>query len=1543
MSYHDGTGRRRRVPSSTLRAALSALGTPSNRKFIEPCIGSFEPEPCQVGITLPEQFSQLYWRLAGSRNLVGEVHKSRQKADVENRAYLDLGMLPTGYYSLEVFDDHVREQALIIRAPEKAWLPKGYLEGKKRDFGIAIQLYEMVGPQSLGIGDFSDLAGILREASRIGASAVGVNPLHALPLGAADSVSPYSPSSRYALHPLYLDLNSLKGVTREWKHDRVLSLLQQGLNESKQIDYHLTWKTKLRLLEGVWRRVIASDLPEEFVRFRNNCPYGMEDWAQFECLSRTYGNNFSSWPGGLSTADLMTRQRWSEDHLVEVNFYLWLQWQLQCQLSDASAVAKRNGMAIGTYRDLAIGSDPWGAESWSQQRRIADGLEIGAPPDALNPAGQNWGFPVINPSSLSEAQLEPFIHLIRSNMKSAGALRIDHILGLARLFVIPKGLPASQGTYLSYPLKALTAVLVLESHRAQCLVIGEDLGTVPRGLRPWLALRGILSYRLLYFEQNSRGRPRRPEHYPNLSLSAVGNHDVAPFCGWWQGKDLELFDNLKLWPSTGLAQDARVKRRREKEALQAAFERSGLSGSSHSAPAQAAYQWLARSDSALLMVQPEDALEIDEPVNVPGTNAVVPNWSRRRMPPWPQWFADPRWCQLITAVKEERGIVAHPEQKPAPTLIYRVQLSREFSFKSAARLSDYLSFLGVSDLYFSPVFQSVSCSLHGYDVTDSQKLDAGRGGEQAFYSLQKRLQDKAITYLLDFVPNHMAAHESNRWWFDLMQWGPRSPFAGYFDVDWSAESGKLLLPIIQRSGYISEPDGKISFTDRYLIFKFQGHLLPLSLESYGLVFNEVAARASVATIKEQMMDWAQRFGNLRLVRGPDQRAHGIKLLAEFWAEVELNPRSAKLLSEPLRDTGSTSDLIDRIVSQQHWRLRDWKTPRVNYRRFADIDQLVGLRIERPETFAALHSRLLQLTASEELSGIRLDHIDGLATPAGYLNWLQSALRLRGCSSRLWVEKVLMKDEELPPWPISGTTGYDFLNDLTCLFLVRPGLDELKRLWERIAPHRSSFGEVLQRSKKEVLRSSLRPALERVLVAMGKYAPLEQGLLCKSLETILINMPVYRIYPGQFDDGADKLKRQMRKRVNDISRKASGWLIPVLFDSNGENLPAGLRDVAVRFWQLSASLMAKGLEDRAFYRYLAVPALCEVGGDPRREAMDVDQFHDRMRTRIQRFPATINATTTHDTKRSEDSRYRLAVLTVHAREWSQLCDELGKICYPLRPRGVSVADEYLVWQTLLATWPVPIAPLAVRDRLDFGERMRRYLIKALREANNRTSWQRPNDRYEQKILSYFDTLIDPASGHQFQQVFLPFLDRVAAGARDASLIAVTLKFMAPGIPDLYQGCELWNLTLVDPDNRQPVDYKLRTEMMQELLPALEGHPRPELVDEWYEGWADGRIKFYLTARLARLRLRFPDLFSLGSYLPIEENGCENILSFRRQWKRTEAVVTVRLPRVTRECPSLKVPLKDGLYIDWLRGTEYQGKSGQLLSLSNDFPVSVLLHE
>lgn len=1569
-SYTEIDGTRRQVPPASLRALLHGLGHAADdadaeatlaalergraARLVPPATASFEPAPPRLALN-PHALrgATVEWTVLGGERALRGACAAAALARYGEALILELPALAPGYYRVRLEAGGEASETHLVRAPAMAWRP----EESARGYGISLQLYEQIGAQSIGIGDFTDLAGLGEAAGAMGAAMLGVNPLHALFLSAPAHRSPYSPSSRLAINPLYLDVRRLPGVSdamRERLASPAAAARIAALNAQPLIDYPAAARIKLALAREAHANFRAAGGAPGFERYASEAAPGVKAWARFETIAAAHGSNAREWPPELQDPSSAACARFVAAHAAEHDFHLWLQWQAESQLDAAAGRGRAAGLALGLYQDLALGADPCGAEVWAGRDDFATALAVGAPPDPLNPRGQNWGFPPFHPRRLLERGLAPFIELVRANMRHAGVLRIDHVLGLNRLFVIPPGASAADGAYLRYPLDLMLAVITLESQRARCMVIGEDLGTVPEGLRERLAERGILSLRLLYFEHTGTGQPRPPEDYPREALAMVGTHDVVPLPGWWRGEDLARTDRLGLWPTAAARGAAEAARPAERAAFAEGFQRAGLPEAGAEPPAAAAYRWLARTPSRLVSIQPEDALDIGEPVNVPGTLDEEPNWRRRRFPPWPEWVGDPRFVAAVRAVQAERG---GPRQRPraALTATYRIQLEPGFGFREAAVLVPYLARLGVSHLYLSPVMGAVPGSTHGYDMTDPQRLDAARGGASGFAELRAAAARAGLRLVADFVPNHMGAHAANAWWMDLLEWGHASVHDASFDVDWAAGDGRLVVPVLGapleevlargeiRIGH--EPSGR--FHAAYF-----DHRFPLG-PATAAVMLRLAARRTEMPAAARATSLARRLHRLAGVPAAERRAAGLLLKAEL-AELLQVPGAGAALEAVAAEFAADERRMARLLARQAWRLAYWRRgiEAINYRRFFDITDLAALRMERPAVFAAMHAGIRALVADGAVDGLRLDHVDGLAEPGRYLETLDELVAAHGGGVPLWVEKILGEDEALCPWPVAGTTGYEVLNQVTRLFVRGEGAADLAALWQDVVPDARPFSETLAEAKREAVGELLAPMLERVVNALAPQAPVAPERVRAALVETAVALPVYRAYPDAPPAARPAQEALVEGAVSAVADpEAREWLarLLVLPLDDEARLPGPLRDGVARFWQLAAAAMAKGLEDTAFYRDFSLLALNEVGGDPRVASLSSEDFHAAMERRARDWPQALTASATHDTKRGEDARLRLAMLAARAGQWRECLPGLGEAAAPLRPEGLHPADEYLVWQTLLAVWPPPAEAVpAGSERERLAGRIEAYLVKALREGKARSSWLAPDEDYERRVCAYASALLDPRRGAAFQRRFLPFAGALARSGALASLAALALKCTVPGVPDIYQGTELWDLSLVDPDNRRPVDYAVR----RAVLDAIADAPDP---DRLAAGWPDGRIKCFVLSRLLELRRRLPATFAAGGYRRLAVTGARSgdVLAFARGSGEAEVVVIVARVHPALEAASgcalsaaawgdTRVELEGpGTRRDWLNGRIQSGPVAAVSELLAPLPAAVLV--
>ncbi len=868
---------------------------------------------------------------------------------------------------------------------------------------------------------------------------------------------------------------------------------------------------------------------------------------------------------------------------------------------------------------------------------------------------------------------------------------------------------------------------------------------------------------------------------------------------------------------------------------------------------------------------------------------------------------------------------SHDQFKRVPQSTYRVQLTPRFGFADAAQIVPYLSKLGISDLYCSPIMTARSGSTHGYDVVDPQHLNPELGGQQAFDQLLAALRSHKMGLLLDIVPNHMAASSDNPWWLDVLENGPSSRYADFFDIEWDPVGpggleNRVLLPVLGSPYGEALENGEIQIVPDQLGYHLQYFdlELPLATTSYSVILG-LNAKDIEQELSADDADWRAYSGLLEATASVPLRTSSDPELIELRDAVRRQldktlPRLRRneiirtILEQTIAQINGkpgdprSFDLLDRLVASQAYRLAFWQLAheQINYRRFFDINDLVSMRVEDPQVFDAVHQRIIRLVTSGAVSGLRIDHVDGLWDPQGYLTRLQQSIADSPSTSEqcyVVVEKILSQDETLPQdWPVAGTTGYDFLNILNALAIDESHVEELDRLYRQITDVNSDFRELVYQAKVRMLDTSFAANIQSLSVMLGQIADQDRhgrDLTFESLRQAVIEvtaaLPVYRTYTRSFEVSEqdrrwiDSAIETSMNRVPDL-RHTLAFLRRVLLMRIPPYVPESERGAWLQFvmrWQqVTGPAMAKGSEDTALYQYNRLLSLNDVGGEPESRGMSIDEFHAFNLSVLKHWPHTLNASSTHDTKRSEDVRARIAVLSEIPDAWANAVVRWREINAGKRPvrNGFPIPDsnvELQIYQTMLGAWPNDSEGVdAFRDRL------KAYLIKAAREAKIYTSWTESDSVYEDALMEFVDAIFEEPHSSDFLRDFGDFERLVSCSGAVNSLSQTLIKLTAPGVPDTYQGTELWDYSLVDPDNRRTVDYAVRQRLL-DRLPAAESVSErsiAELVDRWH----DGRAKLLLHQRVLQLRNRHADLFARGTYAPCPVLGhlSRHVVAFTR---------------------------------------------------------------
>jgi len=853
-----------------------------------------------------------------------------------------------------------------------------------------------------------------------------------------------------------------------------------------------------------------------------------------------------------------------------------------------------------------------------------------------------------------------------------------------------------------------------------------------------------------------------------------------------------------------------------------------------------------------------------------------------------------------------------------PLATYRIQFTSAFGFDAAAKYVPYLKQLGITHLYASPFLKARPGSTHGYDIVDHGCLNPEFGGDDAFARLNDALAASDLGLILDFVPNHMGVGGAdNAWWLDVLEWGQRSPHAASFDIDWETlpyrHEGGVLLPILGRPYGDALEQGEIALkydaAEGSFSAWYYDHRLPIRPHRYSEILRTVVAAAGASNDPpgRELLDLAGRY--------PDPREPSRDEAPAFKAAVAAVSGGAEIIArgldayQPRPDDRARVLALHRLLERQHYRIAFWRVAgsEINYRRFFDVNDLAGIRVEDPRTFDATHRLVGQLIAERRLHGLRIDHIDGLQDPAQYCRRLQRLTRdKRGPQARPFyvvVEKILSDREAMPKFPgVAGTTGYEWLNVITRVLVDDRGLTVLDETRIAITGNSRGFDEILMRAKRRVLENLLSSeftVLTRLLgrIAAGHWSTRDYTIdrLRAALELFVLHFPVYRTYVTSAGPSAAD-----RATIRETIRAArTHWfgsdvsILDFLQDAltldligrgrTGYSAPR-VRRFAFKVQQFTGPMMAKSLEDTAFYRYSRLLAMNEVGGDPAAAGLPVADFHQRMAGRVKSFPHGMTATATHDTKRGEDARARIMALSEIPEDWRNAVTAWHALNErhfdrSRTERAPSAGHEYLIYEALAGAWPLTGA-----DDV-FSERMQAYAIKAAREGKVETSWLNPDEAYEAALTGFVGAILDRARSPEFIAAFEVFIRRVALLGALNSLSQLALKAMVPGVPDIYQGTEFWDLSLVDPDNRHPVDFDARVA----ALAALDAPDWQSLAEQW----EDGRIKLALTRKLLTLRTRLAPVFQQGAYLPVEVRGThrDRVLAFARRYDRDAVIVAV----------------------------------------------------
>lgn len=890
-----------------------------------------------------------------------------------------------------------------------------------------------------------------------------------------------------------------------------------------------------------------------------------------------------------------------------------------------------------------------------------------------------------------------------------------------------------------------------------------------------------------------------------------------------------------------------------------------------------------------------------------------------------------------------------------PRATYRFQFNKTFTFKDALKLLPYLKDLGISHVYASPILEARPGSMHGYDLINHSRINPEIGSMRDFVRLCKAIERADMRLVVDIVPNHMGVGKTNPWWMDVLENGPASEYAEYFDIDWRPVKGeldgKVVIPVLGDSYGSVLTGGQLQLIFKEesgsLLFQYYEHELPVNPVSYpdvlGLRLEELSKQLGADSVElAEYQSILSAFSHLpghmepsgfnrRITEKTLQMRRLAELCARQPAIVEFINKNLLLFHGADQNDTSAFERMHNLLEAQAFRLVFWRVANdeINYRRFFDVNDLAALRTEDSRVFADMHQFIFKLIERGYVHGLRIDHPDGLFDPVQYFNDLQKSVAERvgtkfveksaGLPCYILVEKILAPFEKLEEnWAVHGTTGYDFMNEVLGVLIQGENDEQFTRIYDEFVGEHSSYEEMKLKSKFTILAmvlaselNMLAHRLSQIAESSWYYRDITLNAIRNALREILVNFPVYRTYcrPGNVDKSAVQFidwAISKAKRNDTVARASVYEFIRsvLLMEAQQSPVPTGndseldfkkaVETFAMKFQQFSGPVMAKSVEDTLFYRYARFVALNEVGGEPEKFSSSVAAFHKRNQQRVQRYPNSMLATSTHDTKRSEDVRARLAVLSEIPQEWERRVNLWGRMNRQKKVESANgmVPDphtEYFLYQTLVGSFPLQMD--SEEALANYRQRITDYMMKSVKEAKQFTSWINQNSQYEQRITDFVNEVLTDGPNNAFLPDLRKFVDAISLFGLHNSMIQSIVKLTSPGVPDFYQGSELWDFSLVDPDNRRPVDFAKRQQMLDEFRPGDD-----TFIQELFGKANDGRIKLFALSRLLKLREQNPVLFESGSYLPLCVNGdkAQHLIAFARRSESGETLIVI-LPR------------------------------------------------
>jgi (1->4)-alpha-D-glucan 1-alpha-D-glucosylmutase len=1580
-----------------------------------------------LSINLPAESKSVDWivSLEGGGELRGQWSLSESSADeihaLDNGrlferfqvnfseaiapGYHKLGVRLTGKERSENEADAFKWSTLVV-AHARAFAPDT-ISGDKRFWGAHVHLPSVSSKRNWGIGDLTDLKMLVRWAAEQGAGLIHLDSLQTIQDELENEPAPVF-SSRLFINPLFIDVEAMADFVES--EDLQRTVLAPAFQEklanfrtASEPSFGEMWATKLSVMEALYQHFRSQHLKTNTPRaqaFRNYQYSGGKRLSMFglyEAINEQFRGQkndqpgFEKWPKEYLDPSSAEVQKFADKNRERVEFFQYLQWVAEIQLQAAGQESFDNRMPIGLCHTVAYGCPAYGADIWCEQSVFAKDVEL-EKRDEHHFLWRELCYSPVVPEQLNAAGYQPFIALLRATMRYGGGMSLEDALEFqAPTWNLDNA--SIEMTYGRQFIHDLRAIAILESHRQKCAIIArhnyansslrlEDDAELAEHL-------GFIARRSLFLEKDEWGAFKQMSTVPADSLLSFGSREIPSLAVFWLGQDLNSVsiegDDSKsirnrLVDERVVERAALLRFLEENEALPEGLTTDPASVTEITpAFVSAVYACLAKSPAKFVVFSLED-VAVGEPAGKVISTGYDPSFPPRHTLMLEEFVLDDRVKELIKALTTERGAFTRTtaskvksdalKRTAIPSATYRFQFNKEFPLRRAVKLIPYLAHLGVSHCYASPLLKANPGSMHGYDIVNHKELNPEIGSPDELDFFVSELKRHNLGLILDIVPNHMGIGAHNPWWMDVLENGPASIYADYFDIDWQPVNeqlhGKVLLPILGESygSVVQTGQLKLEFKPRFgsLFLNYYDHAVPLNPVSYPKVLGrrlnvlnerfganhpDVLEYMSILTGFQHLPNHTEPVGFSERIR---EKKTQMRRLA---ALVKQNPKICDFIEQNLADFDvkpEDSEALNRLhtlLEAQAYRLAYWRvsSDEVNYRRFFDVDSLAAIRTEDARVFNEMHELVFEWVKTGKVQGLRIDHPDGLFDPQLYFSQLQleashvydqqfdinDDVPQNRLPIYLVVEKILAPFEHLEQnWKVHGTVGYEFLNSINDVLINNTNEQAFTDIYTEFLGESVDYEELKHHCKLLILDTVLASELNvlshrlhRIAQSSWFFRDLTLNSLRSALRQVLSHFPVYRTYAiqGKVDKSAkqyiDWAVGLAKRRGSVLHANVYEFVRQVLtmelvekasaYSSNQapENFAKEIVTFAMKFQQFTGPVMAKSVEDTAFYRFNRFVGSNEVGGEPSKFGGTLSSFHHQNSLRQQKHPYEMLSTSTHDTKRSEDVRARLAVLSEIPTLWREKIFTWSRMNKFRKVEMDEVAapdanDEYLFYQTLAGVCPLDTSAESLAT---LSKRVEQYILKAAKESKRHTSWLNQNQPYENALTDFVKKLLTGSTTNAFLEDFLSFHKIIVPYGLLNSLTQTLLKTTCPGVPDVYQGTEYWDFSLVDPDNRRPVDYDLRWRTLFEMrsnldnmldddiIEAVESQEVPSkeaqseqnnFLTQLLTNWENGQAKQFVLSAALKLRAKYPELFTDGKYVPLTASGksSNNVLAFAR---------------------------------------------------------------